>query len=92
MTISRLSESSAVRRAAWVCATVCRRLACSASRRKAEDDLSCTARVRSCRARLVRRTAENTAYLPMVGRKSFWTVLVDPVSAEVLGFIPLDSF
>lgn len=38
------------------------------------------------------RKAETTAYLPMVGRKSFWTVLVDPVTAEVVGFIPLDSF
>ena len=31
-------------------------------------------------------------YLPMIGRKSFWTVLLDPASAEVLAFIPLDSF
>jgi hypothetical protein len=31
-------------------------------------------------------------YLPLVGRKSFWTVLLDPVTAEVLGFIPVDSF
>lgn len=38
------------------------------------------------------RTAENTAYLPMVGRKSFWTVFLDPTTAEVVGFMPLDSF
>jgi hypothetical protein len=38
------------------------------------------------------RQAEALAYLPMVGRKSFWTVLLDPVTAEVLGFMPLDSF
>jgi hypothetical protein len=38
------------------------------------------------------RTAESLAYLPMVGRQSFWTVLLDPVTAEVLDFIPLDSF
>ena len=38
------------------------------------------------------RKPETLAYLPMVGRKSFWTVLLDPVSAEVLGFIPIDSF
>ncbi len=30
--------------------------------------------------------------LPMVGRKSFWTVFLDPVSAEVRAFMPLDSF
>ncbi|APW47924.1 TfpX/TfpZ family type IV pilin accessory protein [Rhodoferax antarcticus] len=38
------------------------------------------------------RKPETLAYLPMVGRKSFWTVLLDPVTSEVLGFIPLDSF
>jgi hypothetical protein len=38
------------------------------------------------------RTPETSAYLPMIGRKSFWTVVIDPVTAEVLGFIPLDSF
>lgn len=31
-------------------------------------------------------------YLPMVGRKSFWTVLIDEQSAEIRGFVPLDSF
>ena len=30
--------------------------------------------------------------LPMVGRRSVWTGLLDPVTAEVLGFMPLDSF
>ena len=38
------------------------------------------------------RKPETLAYLPMMGRKSFWTVLLDPVSAEVMGFIPIDSF
>ena len=38
------------------------------------------------------RSADNLAYLPLVGRKSFWTVILDPVSTEVLAFIPLDSF
>jgi hypothetical protein len=38
------------------------------------------------------RHPEILAYLPMVGRKSFWTVFIDPVSAEVLAFMPLDSF
>lgn len=31
-------------------------------------------------------------YLPLVGRKSVWTVLIDGKSANVLGFIPVDSF
>jgi len=38
------------------------------------------------------RSPENLAYLPMVGRKTFWTVFIDPVTADVLGFMPLDSF
>lgn len=38
------------------------------------------------------RQSEKVVYLPMVGRKSFWTVFLDPVSAEVLAFMPLDSF
>jgi hypothetical protein len=31
-------------------------------------------------------------YVPMVGRKTFWTVLVDAASAEPLIFLPIDSF
>ncbi len=31
-------------------------------------------------------------YLPMVGRKSFWTVFLDPLTAEIKAFMPLDSF
>ena len=31
-------------------------------------------------------------YVPMVGRKSFWTVFLDPVSADIKAFMPLDSF
>lgn len=31
-------------------------------------------------------------YLPMVARKSFWTVLLDAKTAEIRGFVPLDSF
>ena len=38
------------------------------------------------------RKPETTAYLPLAGRKTFWTVFVDPASAEVVGFMPLDSF
>ena len=35
---------------------------------------------------------QSMVYVPMVGRKSFWTVFLDPVSAEVKAFMPLDSF
>lgn len=35
---------------------------------------------------------QNTLYLPMIGRKSFWTVFVDAKTAQVVGTMPLDSF
>ena len=38
------------------------------------------------------RKADDLVYLPMVGRKTFWTVLLDPVTAQPLAFLPLDSF
>lgn len=38
------------------------------------------------------RQAASTAYLPLAGRKSFWTVFVDPATAQVVAFMPLDSF
>jgi hypothetical protein len=38
------------------------------------------------------RRPDGTAYLPMVGRKAFWTAFVDPVTADVVAFMPLDSF
>lgn len=38
------------------------------------------------------RQPHTLVYLPLVGRKSFWTVFLDPVTAEVVGFMPLDSF
>lgn len=38
------------------------------------------------------RQPESLSYLPMSGRKSFWTVLIDAQTAEVLAFMPLDSF
>ncbi len=38
------------------------------------------------------RTALNTVYVPMAGRKSFWTVFLDPATAEVVAYMPLDSF
>ena len=31
-------------------------------------------------------------YVPLVGRSSFWTVFVDLKTAEVLAFVPIDSF
>ena len=31
-------------------------------------------------------------YLPMVGRKTFWTALLDPATAAVIAYLPLDSF
>lgn len=38
------------------------------------------------------RRADGLAYVPMIGRKTFWTVFIDPATARVLGFMPLDSF
>ncbi|MGE0496329.1 MAG: TfpX/TfpZ family type IV pilin accessory protein [Ramlibacter sp.] len=40
----------------------------------------------------VGRHAESTSYLPMAGRKFYWTAFVDPVTADVVAFMPLDSF
>ena len=34
---------------------------------------------------------QTVVYLPLVGRKSFWTVLMDP-AGNILGAVPLDSF
>ena len=38
------------------------------------------------------RAPQSLVYLPMMGRKDFWTVLIDPVTADVLAYLPLDSF
>jgi hypothetical protein len=38
------------------------------------------------------RRAEDLVYLPMIGRKLFWTVLLDPATTQVVTFVPLDSF
>ncbi len=35
---------------------------------------------------------DKLVYLPMVERKSFWTVLLDAQTADIRGFIELDSF
>jgi hypothetical protein len=37
-------------------------------------------------------TSENTLYAPLAGRKSFWTVLLDASTAQVVATMPLDSF
>lgn len=36
--------------------------------------------------------ADALVYLPLVSRKAFWTVLLDGRTADVRGFLPLDSF
>lgn len=38
------------------------------------------------------RSMESLLSLPMVTRKSFWTVLLDVQTLDVVGFVPLDSF
>jgi hypothetical protein len=39
-----------------------------------------------------RDAGASTGYIPMIGRKDFWTALVDTRSAEVIAFVPIDSF
>ncbi len=36
--------------------------------------------------------ADQMVYLPLVARRSFWTVLLDARTARIVGYIPLDSF
>jgi len=38
------------------------------------------------------RSADSVAYLPVVGRRAFWTAFLDPVSADIISFLPLDPF
>jgi hypothetical protein len=38
------------------------------------------------------QASDGLLYVPMVGRKSFWTVLIDPATMRPVAFIPLDSF
>ncbi len=38
------------------------------------------------------RKPEGLLYLPLVGRKSFWTVFLDPIDAHIVVTMPLDSF
>jgi len=37
-------------------------------------------------------TMRAIGYIPMIGRKTFWTALVDTRTAEVIAFVPIDSF
>lgn len=37
-------------------------------------------------------SAESVGYIPMIGRQTFWTVLLDTHTAEVIAFVPIDSF
>lgn len=38
------------------------------------------------------RAPDTLLYVPLAGRKSFWTVFIDPVTTQPLAFMPLDSF
>ncbi|HUR87969.1 MAG TPA: TfpX/TfpZ family type IV pilin accessory protein [Ramlibacter sp.] len=38
------------------------------------------------------RDAAHTAYLPVISRKIAWTAFIDPKTADIVGFAPLDSF
>ena len=38
------------------------------------------------------RNPENVVYLPLIGRKSFWTAFLDPVTADIVATLPLDPF
>jgi hypothetical protein len=38
------------------------------------------------------RAPDTLLYVPLAGRKSFWTVFIDPVTTQPLAYMPLDSF
>ena len=38
------------------------------------------------------RAPADIGYVPLVSRQIAWTVLVDPKTADVLGFLPIDAF
>ncbi len=38
------------------------------------------------------RNPDTMIYLPLVGRSEFWTAFIDPSSAEVVAYLPLDPF
>ena len=37
-------------------------------------------------------SADKVVFLPLVGRKTFWTVLLDASTADIVAYLPLDSF
>jgi hypothetical protein len=38
------------------------------------------------------RAGDKLVYVPMIGRMTFWTALVDPATTEIVGYIPLDPY
>jgi len=40
----------------------------------------------------LQRKPDDVVYMSLVSRREFWTILIDPRDAHILGFIPLDSF
>jgi hypothetical protein len=38
------------------------------------------------------RPATSVGYVPMIGRNTFWTVLIDVNTTDILAFVPIDSF
>lgn len=38
------------------------------------------------------RRPDTMVYLPMVGRRAFWTAFLDPVTADLVAFMPLDPY
>ena len=43
-------------------------------------------------AGVANRAATSMGYIPMVGRNTFWTVLLDTNTTEIITFVPVDSF
>jgi hypothetical protein len=46
----------------------------------------------SAAAKAIGRDPQGLVYLPMIGRKTFWTVLLDPINGQPLAFVPVDAF
>ncbi len=42
--------------------------------------------------KLGRTSLEGLAYVPLVARKTFWTVVIDAKTADVIAYLPVDSF
>jgi len=43
-------------------------------------------------ARGLGRQPQEIGYVPLASRRAFWTVLVDPKTADVIGFLPIDPY